>query len=247
MAQSNCFQVIDRGAALQNIQQEDALAQSGLLRSDSTTARGRLITTQYLITPNVVFSNPNAGGVNAGAILGGLVGGSAGALVGGLAGSVRVQEAQTALFLTDAQTGVQTGVAEGSARVRDFGGGAGLGGFGGGIAGFGGLSGYGNTAEGKLIAAAFLDAHNKLVGQVRATQPNLPAFGPGAQPTATETVYRATTSVNVRSGPGTNNPVIAGLSTGQLVYEVGPSSNGWANIQVGDRVGWVSLQFLQPQ
>lgn len=180
MAQSNCFQVVDRGAALSNIQTEQALANSGMLQQGSTTARGRMVTTQYLITPNVIFSNQNAGGANAGAALGGLLG-TGGALFGSLAGSMRVQEAQTVLFMTDAQTGIQTGVAEGSAKVRDFGGAAGLGGFGSGIAGFGGISGYGNTAEGKLIAAAFLDAHNKLVQQVRATQPNLPTVTSGAQ------------------------------------------------------------------
>ena len=62
-------------------------------------------------------------------------------------------------------------MSEGSAKVTDFGGGAGLGGWGGGVAGLGGVSGYGNTAEGKLIAAALMDAQNKLVAQIEATQP----------------------------------------------------------------------------
>lgn len=174
MAQSNCFQVIDRGAALYNIQQEDALKQGGFLREGSQTARGNLVATQFLITPNVVFSNPNAGGASAGASLGGLLGGW-GALAGAIVGGMRIQEAQTTLFLTDAQSGVQVGVVEGSARARDFGGAGGLLGFGGGLAGLGGIGGYGNTAEGKLIAAAFLDAHNKLVDQARAVAPRPPA------------------------------------------------------------------------
>ena len=173
MAQSNCFRVIDRGAAMTSIQAEDTLKQSGMLRSDSTTARGRMVTTQYLITPNVLFSNQNAGGMNALAGLGGLLG-SAGALAGGVLGSMHFQEAQSALFLTDAQTGEQTAVAEGSAKVTDFGGLGGLGTLVGGIGGLGGVSGYGNTAEGKLVVAALVDAHNKLVQQVRATTPNLP-------------------------------------------------------------------------
>lgn len=180
MAQSNCFEVVDRGAALRNIQMEQGLAGSGMLQQGSTTARGRMITTQYLITPNVVFSNPNAGGANAGAAIGSLFG-RGGALFGGLAGSIRIKEAQTVLFMTDAQTGRQSGAAEGSAKVQDFGGAAGLGGWGGGVAGIAGISGYGNTAEGKLIAAAFLDAHNKLVHQVRATHTNLPTVLPTAQ------------------------------------------------------------------
>jgi len=171
MAQSNCFTVVDRGAAMNNIEQEEYLRQSGMLRSGSQTARGRMITAQYVLTPNVIFSNPNAGGGSLGTAVGGLLGGSTGALIGGAVGSVRIKEAQTTLFLTDAQSGVQVGVSEGSAKVTDFGGGVGLGGWGGGVAGLGGVSGYGNTAEGKLIAAALMDAQNKLVMQIEATQP----------------------------------------------------------------------------
>jgi len=172
MAQSGCFRVVDRGAAMRNIEQEEYLRQSGMLRQGSQTAKGKMVTTQYLITPNVLFSDPNAGGAAIGSAVGGLLGGGAGALIGGAVGSMRIKEAQTMLFLTDAPSGEQVGVAEGSAKVRDFGGGAGLGGWGGGVAGIVGVSGYGNTAEGKLIAAALLDAHNNLVAQVQATQPN---------------------------------------------------------------------------
>jgi hypothetical protein len=172
MAQSGCFRVVDRGAAMRNIEQEEYLRQSGMLRQGSQTAKGKMITTQYLITPNVLFSDPNAGGAAIGSAVGGLLGGGTGALIGGAVGSMRIKEAQTMLFLTDAQSGEQMGVAEGSAKVRDFGGGAGLGGWGGGVAGLVGVSGYGNTSEGKLIAAALMDAHNKLVAQVQATRPN---------------------------------------------------------------------------
>jgi len=158
---------------MKNIETEEYLRQSGMLRSGSSTARGKMVTTQYLITPNVIFSNPNAGGANAGALVGGLLGGGAGAALGGaVGGAMRVKEAQALLYLTDAQSSEQVGVAEGSAKVRDFGGGVGLGGWGGGVAGLGGVSGYGNTAEGKLIVAALMDAHNKLVAQVQATRPN---------------------------------------------------------------------------
>jgi hypothetical protein len=169
MAQSNCFTVVDRGVALRNMEQEEMLRQSGMLKKGSKTARGRMVATEYLLTPNVIFSNPNAGGGNALSALGGLVPG--GAIAGAVAGSMRIKEAQSTLFLTDAQSGVQVGVSEGSARVHDFGGMSGLGGFGGGVAGLAGVSGYGNTAEGKLIAASLLDAFSKLVTQVSAMQP----------------------------------------------------------------------------
>jgi hypothetical protein len=35
------------------------------------------------------------------------------------------------------------------------------------LRGFGSLGGYSNTNEGKVVAGAFLDAFNKLVGQLR--------------------------------------------------------------------------------
>jgi hypothetical protein len=176
MSQSNCFTVVDRGVALRNMEQEEYLKQSGMLKKGSKTARGRMVATEYLITPNVIFSNPHAGGANALSALGGLVPG--GAIAGAVAGSMRIQEAQSTLFLTDAQSGVQVGVSEGSARVRDFGGMGGLGGFGGGVAGLAGVGGYGNTAEGKLIAASLLDAYSKLVTQAQALEPAEPAPKP---------------------------------------------------------------------
>ncbi len=170
MAQSNCFLVVDRGAALSNIQTERELAEQGMVEGPG---QPRLVAARYLITPNVVFSNRNAGGAGVGALLG--VFGLPGAVAGAAIASMRIQEAQAALFLTDAQTGVQIAVAEGSAKVKDFGGGAGLGGWGGGVAGIGGIGGYGNTAEGKLIAAALLNAYNNLTEQVMALQESPPS------------------------------------------------------------------------
>ena len=171
MAQSGCFRVVDRNAALQTIRQEEELRRAGLLEAGGRSARGRLKRADYLVTPNILFSNPNAGGAAAGLAIGSLLG-PVGAIAGAIAGSIRIQEAQTTLFVTDAVTGEQVAAAEGSAKVTDFGGAGGLAGFGGGVAGLGGLGGYGNTAEGKLIVAAFIDAHNKLVDHLGAVRAN---------------------------------------------------------------------------
>ena len=67
------------------------------------------------------------------------------------------------LTLIDNRSGVQLAAAEGSARNMDFGMLGGLfGGSAGGIAG-----GYSNTAEGKVIVAAFTDSFNNMVKAVR--------------------------------------------------------------------------------
>jgi hypothetical protein len=120
----------------------------------------RLDAADYMIKPNILFSNPNAGGHGGLAGIGGMFG-PVGLLAGMVAGSMRIQEAQTTLALIDVSSGVQRAVAEGPAKVQDFGGAAGL----------GGIGGYGNTAEGKLIVAALIDAHNKLVDIVGTDRP----------------------------------------------------------------------------
>ena len=84
----------------------------------------------------------------------------------GLAEQVKLKEAQTALLLTDNETTEQVAAATGSARTTDLGAAGALFGRLGGGAG----AGWSNTNEGKVIAAAFLDSHNKLVAQVRMLQ-----------------------------------------------------------------------------
>lgn len=155
--QSNCFVVVDRGRAMNNMMQERALAQSGELRNNSNFGKGQMVSADYSLTPSITFSNNNAGG--AGAAVGGLFG-SVGALVGG---SLSAKEASTLLTLDDNRSSVQIAAAEGSAKNWDFGAFGGMLG-----AGFGGLGGgYTNTAEGKVIVAAFVDSYANIVKAVQ--------------------------------------------------------------------------------
>ena len=155
--QSNCFVVVDRGRAMNNMMGERALAQSGELRGSSNFGKGQLVSADYSLTPSITFSNNDAGG--AGALVGGLLG-PVGAIVGG---SMHSKEASTLLTLDDNRSGVQLAIAEGSAENWDFGGLGGM--FGGAAGGIGG--GYANTAEGKVIVAAFVDSYNTVVKAVR--------------------------------------------------------------------------------
>ena len=158
--QSNCFIVVDRGKAMHNMMQERALMQSGELRAGSNMGKGQMVAADYALTPEVIFSEKGTGGVGAG--LGGWIGVAAGVL-----GSAKKNEASTLLMLTDTRSGVQVGVAEGSASNIDF---ALASFFVGGSAG-GGWGGYTNTPLGKVIAAAFMDAYNQLVRAARQYQP----------------------------------------------------------------------------
>ena len=163
--QSGCFSVVDRAAGLRGTLQEQELRESGVLRKNTTVAKGKGYEAQYTLTPSLTFSEQEAGRGLAGIMamipvlrdMAGLI---------GLAEQVKLKEAQTALLLSDNETTEQVAAATGSARTTDLGV-AGIA-FGklGGAAG----AGWSNTNEGKVIAAAFLDAHNQLVVQVRALQ-----------------------------------------------------------------------------
>lgn len=164
--QSGCFRVVDRAAGLKAVIREQELKDSGILRKQgNTVAKGKGFEAQYTLTPSLTFSEQDAG-----RSLGGIIGmipvlRDIGGLVG-LVEQVKFKEAQVALLLTDNETTEQLSAATGAARTTDLG----LGGLAVGAgAGAGGM-GWSNTNEGKVIAAAFLDAHNKLVGQVRLLQ-----------------------------------------------------------------------------
>lgn len=155
--QSNCFIVVERGVGMQNMAQERQLAAAGESRQGSNVGGGQMVAADFVLTPGVVFSENNAGGVGAG--VANYFGHTAGAIAGGL----KFKEAQTSMLLADVRSGVQVAAAEGSTKKADIRLGSSL--WGGGTAGSAG--GYGNTNEGKIIAAAFMDNYNKLVGAVR--------------------------------------------------------------------------------
>jgi curli biogenesis system outer membrane secretion channel CsgG len=161
--QSGCFRVVDRAAGLRATVQEQELKDAGILRKQgSTVAKGQGYEAQYTLTPSLNFSEQNAGRE-----LGGILGAIPylSTLVG-LAENVKLKEAQVTLLLTDNETTEQLAAATGSVKVTDLGvGGLVLGKLGG-AAG----AGWSNSNEGKVVAAAFLDAHNKLVTQVKLLQ-----------------------------------------------------------------------------
>lgn len=156
VSQSGCFNVVDRGGALTRIEQERILTgKAGQPR--------KLAGAQYFLTPNVVFSDPNSGGASGSVgALGRYLPGGFGSVLGDL--GVQRSEVQSVLFLTRTEDGVQVAAAEGSAKNSDLS----LGGFGW-LGGLGGSArGYASTDIGKLVIASLVDAHNKLVAQLRA-------------------------------------------------------------------------------
>lgn len=161
--QSNCFRVVDRAAGLRGTIQEQELKDAGVLRKQgSTVEKGKGYEAQYTLTPALTFSEKDAGREIGGIlsmipVLNKLV---------GVAEQVKLKDAQVTLLLTDNETTEQVAASTGSVRVTDLGMGGLILGKLGGAAG----AGWSNSNEGKVIAAAFLDAHNQLVASVRELQ-----------------------------------------------------------------------------
>ena len=160
MQQSGCFRIVDRHSGLKATVEEQALKDQGVLRADGNVKKGRGLMAQYSVVPSLTFSEQDAGR-QIGGVLAAIPGLSK---LAGAAEHVKMKEAQVVLLVTDNETTEQISSATGAARTTDLGvGGFALGANGGGLGGLG----WSNTNEGKVIAAAFLDAQNQLVQQLR--------------------------------------------------------------------------------
>lgn len=228
MAQSGCFRVVDRGAASAALQRERAIAASGQLQKNSNMGGGQMVAADYIITPAITRGNGRASGGLAG--LGGVVPGWVGIGLGGL--SINKLEAQVMLSVTNVRSGVQEAIAEGSANKTDLGfGGLGWAGW---VAGGGGA--YQNTDLGKVVAAAFIDAHNNLVEQLRAIPDSL-AHRDNAG-------FVTTARVNLRSGPSTTAPVRASIAKNTGLRHTGAAVAGWWEVDIAGQSGWIHSDYI---
>ena len=246
--QSNCFIVVERGQGLRNMQQERALAESGQMRSNSNIGGGQMVAADFILTPAVVFSEGNAGGV--GGAVGGILGRRTGGLVGG---GLKFKEAQTSMLVSDSRSGVQVAAAEGSTRKADMRLGAGL--FGGGAGAMGG--GYGNTNEGKIIAASFMDNYNKIVQVVR-DDPSLQrsvgtlkeeAAGGGTRKAGAvfnegDVIGPKIAGIKVMAEPSDSAKVVGTLGRGDELVVDGAEKNGFIKVEGSSVSGWVKVSMM---
>jgi len=245
--QSNCFIVVERGAGMQNALQERALAGGGELRQGSNMGGGQMVTADFILTPSVVFSDNNAGGV------GGAAAGLFGRKVGAIGGGLKFKEAQTSMLVADARSTVQVAAAEGSTKKADLRLGGLLFGGGGGAA----AGGYGSTNEGKIIASAFMDNYNNIVSVVR-NDPTLqrkvgtlsqeaaaggqtkagPVFSEG------DVLSPKIANIKLMAGPADDAKVLATLPRTEELVVIGAVENGFVKVQSAAAAGWVKLVLV---
>ena len=229
--ESNCFLVVERGSGLTQMRQERDLARSGELQQASNVGGGQMVAADFVLTPGVIFSDNNAGGV------GGAVGGVLGRKLGVAAGGVKFKEAQTSLLVADVRSGVQVAAASGQAKKTDFGVGA-LG-----VLGVGfGVGGYSSTDEGKILAASFRDNYNTIVQSIR-SNPQLAerAKAPKAGAVFDEgDVLRAKINgVQVVKAPKDGSGIVATLRRDDEVVFLGQEEGGFLKVLAPAGEGWV--------
>jgi len=248
--QSNCFIVVERGAGMQNLMQERQLASAGEARQGSNMGGGQMVAADFVMTPAVAFSESNAGGV--GGAAGGLLGGKFAAIAGGL----KFKEAQTSMLVADSRSGVQVAAGEGSTKKADLRlGGALFGGGGGAAAG-----GYGNTNEGKIIAAAFMDNYNNVVKVVRndaSLQRNVgslkeeAAAGGKAHAGGVfnegDVLVPKIANIKLLAQPVETAKALATLDKGEELVVTGGEKDGYIAVQGATASGWVKIVLVQKQ
>jgi len=245
--QSGCFDVVERGQAMQNIQQERALAAAGEMRQDSNVGKGQMQAADFVMTPNVQIGSSNTGGV------GGFLAGRLG-VIGALAGGLKFKEASTSLLIADVRSSIQVAGAEGKATKTDFS----LGGIGFGGGGAAGAGGFTNTPEGKMIAASFLDNYNKIVVQIR-DQPQLIRTGSaagdanaaastqaGAPIAAGAVMHAKIANVKVFATPARTAKVVATISRGDDLVASGEVKDGFVYVDASNFSGWVQRTLIGP-
>ena len=162
VTQSSCFRVLDRSTGFAAAQAERELASGGHLQSSANMGGGQMLAADFILIPDIVGQNANAGGSNAGASGRGLLG--IGMLGGGGNRSTQLKTATVMLTLVDTRTSEVLATASGDAEMKDVKWNASLGGS---AAGVGSASisagAYENTEIGNVIRAAYQMAFHRML------------------------------------------------------------------------------------
>ena len=230
------FIVLER-ESLDDVLYEQDLGASGRVRADTAAAIGEIEGAEILVVAAVTEFDDNAGGTRGG------VGGFGGGILGAIAGGSRSAHMAIDLRLVDARTSRVLAATSVEGEAKDFNLGGALAGYTGTVGLGGALQSWENTPREKALRQVIGAAVDYVISKTpqqyyrHGTRHSAPAAATGEQ------VVITATSLNVRSGPGTTNPVQFALTSGAIVEVLGRAS-GWVQIQDSQgRSGWVAEQF----
>jgi hypothetical protein len=248
--QSRCFVVLERGAGMAVVQGERALSRTGDAQRGANMGGGQMVVADFVLSPALQIVDNDAGGV--GGAIGGL--GRRAAGIGAVVGGLKFKEASTTITIADTRTTVQVASAEGKARRTDFS--LGMLGWAGGVVG--GVGAYTSTAEGKVIAASYLDNYNKVVTALRsdatmiarAQKFDASRVMSGEAPKAGvvfeegDVVCPKIDNVQLLAAPKDGSPVTAKLMKTDELVVMGEEQNGFLKVQGAMAAGWVKKTLL---
>ena len=234
---SRCFTLVDRGVGMAAAQYERGLAADGELRGGSNIGKGQVKAADYVMIPDLIAQNSNAGGNAISGLVGGLLGGNAGALVGGL--NMKKKTADVVLTVTDVRSSEQVAMAEGSAKKTDIGWGSSGGLFTGSGFGAAGVGGYANTEIGQVITLAYLQAYTDLVGQLGGLPENASAAN-------VSQALRVTKPARLLANAKGTGSAVRELDPGMLLYPTGAKEGLMWEVddELGNK-GWVNSTMTE--
>jgi len=232
VSQCKCFTLVDRGRGLEAALKERELAAGGEVGAESSIGKGKIRAADYVLIPDIVSQNADAGGKSIGGAFGGLMGrrGGFGAVLGGV--SLKKKTADVVLTLTDVRSTEEVAVVKGHAKKTNLGLGAAGGAFWGGFAAAG-ASSYANTEIGQVVAMAYLDAFQKLVEELKHKTPDAKAANVSQSVTMAKpgTMYEQANN---------KSKVVRELDAGLTLYPTGEKTGIWWKVsdETGNE-GWV--------
>jgi curli biogenesis system outer membrane secretion channel CsgG len=231
---SGCFTLVDRGMGMGAAMRERELAAGGDLRGGSNLGKGQIKAADYVMVPDLISSNRDAGGAGIGAIVGGLIGGTAGRLASNVV--INSKTADVVLTVTDVRSSEQVAMTEGHGEKNDLGFGAAGGLWGSEMSGKASVGAYASTTQGQVITAAYLDAYTKLVTELG----GLPGNASAANSRQSGTVNKPST---LRTSADAKSKVVRKLDPGMAVYPTGDKMgvNWEVEDEHGNR-GWLSSE-----
>ena len=235
---SNCFTLVDRGKGMQALQAERSLAAGGNLRGGSNIGQGQIKAADYVLVPDLISSNNQAGGNKVGGLLGGLVGGhKAGMVLGGI--NTKKKTADVVLTITDVRSSEQVAAVEGHAKKTDIGWGSHGTLFSSSGFGSAGASGYSDTEIGQVITLAYLQAYTEMVDQLGGLPDDASASNAAQAVTMTRPGRMYAT-------PDTSGQVVKSLDAGTMLYPTGEKRDVlWEVTDELGAKGWVSSLLFQ--
>jgi curli biogenesis system outer membrane secretion channel CsgG len=237
VSKSGCFKLVNRGAGMEAIQREQALAGGGNLQRGSNVGGGQIKTADWLLVADIAGQNQNSGGSAVGGIASGLLGSKFGGL-GALAGGINTKkvEATIVLSLVNTRTSEEEYNIEGFAKKSDFSWGAA--GFSGWNAAGGGS--YASTDVGKVVGLAFLDGYRQLVTQMGGLSADIVAKAPRQS-------FIATAAFELKRSPSKSSGTVRKIESGMMLYPLGGKEEMWWEVEdENGNVGWVLNTKLAP-